>query len=500
MAASEVARLATAGWNFYGQCLLRIEEEEDEIAVPTITLIAELLPDGRTIALVAVGDGHSLFLDNCGHMWALGANDCGQLGRGHVDDDHPDNCALRPVTGTGDERVVLIAVGYCHSAAVTECGRVYAWGDNEHGQCGAVTTDDSVAVATHCALGALAGADVCAVFVACGGAHTVALTSEDDGSGVIAFGRNGSGQLGTGNLDSQSVPVRLASAVLGGVRVVGCAAGNDFTHLVSDGGRVFAMGQNTHGQLGTGDTNMVDTPTEIDAGHFDGVPIAAVACGTNHVLALTRERKLYAFGGGSYGVTGLGHTDDATTPQRVVGALAGARVVRLAAGYEHSCALADDGRVFGVGRGVGVPAAGVQGTPLLLQGALTDTTVRALGVGCNGLHTVFTMGTPPADPGFDLPVTFVWLQRHLAWRRRRTLLTCLLARNGELLVGGTPPLGAAPAATTAATAGTAADAAAADTATDAAAADAAAPSTDVLLRVASLPVDLWKGPLIFKFL
>ena len=73
----------------------------------------------------------------------------------------------------------------------------------------------------------------------------------------------------------QPVSERLTCAALNGVHIVGCFAGDGFTQLVSDNGRVFAMGQNNHSQLGTGDTTNVNTPTEIDPAHFGGAPVAA---------------------------------------------------------------------------------------------------------------------------------------------------------------------------------------------------------------------------------
>jgi alpha-tubulin suppressor-like RCC1 family protein len=178
---------------------------------------------------------------------------------------------------------------------------------------------------------------------------------------------------------------------------------------VSDDGRVFAMGQNDHGELGTGDTTRVNTPTEIDAAHFGGAPVAAVSCGDRHAMAITRgEGKLYCWGKGVSGRTGLGHTDDATTPQPVVGALADARVVRIAAGFLHSCAHAEDGRVFAFGYCPGITAAGRQGTPQLLQeGALAaGTTVCALSSGCFATHAAFIEGPPPVEPGFEVPLVF----------------------------------------------------------------------------------------------
>ena len=62
--------------------------------------------------------------------------------------------------------------------------------------------------------------------------------------------------------------------------------------------------------------------------------------------------------------------------------------------------------MFGFGCGGGVPAGGAQGVPQLLQGALADTTVCALGVGCYANHSVFVAGPPPAEPGFELPLVF----------------------------------------------------------------------------------------------
>jgi hypothetical protein len=92
----------------------------------------------------------------------------------------------------------------------------------------------------------------------------------------------------------------------------------------------------------------------------------------------------------------------------VVGALAIAPVGRIAAGFMHSCALAEDGRVFAFGNAGGIPAADRQGTPQLLQeGALAaGTTVCALNTGCYAQHVAFTVGPPPAAPGFEAPLVF----------------------------------------------------------------------------------------------
>jgi hypothetical protein len=112
---------------------------------------------------------------------------------------------------------------------------------------------------------------------------------------------------------------------------------------------------------------------------------------------------------------------------------------------------------------------------LLAGGALAaGMTVRALATGSSSMHAASLSGTPPGTPAFDTPLC----PRYLAWLRRRTLLLCLLRAGGH---GGQPSSGGGATAATVPAA-------------------AAAGDGEVLLRVASLPEELWQGPLIFQFL
>jgi hypothetical protein len=204
-------------------------------------------------------------------------------------------------------------------------------------------------------------------------------------------------------------------------------------------------------------------PHEIDAAHFGGAPVVAVSCGFDHMLALTGEGKAFACGrnfrGNDAEPTGV------ATPQRVMGVLKDLRVVRITAAHDTSFALTDDGGVFEFRPNTG----DAQDLPRLLQGALEDITVRALTVGYNAGTSIFIAGTPPAEPGFDGPVYSV---QYLAWLRRRPLLLCLLrSALSEPRAEGAPPP-----------------------------AQASAAGDDVLLRMAALPEELWKGPCFFQFL
>ncbi|ETV97749.1 hypothetical protein, variant 4 [Aphanomyces invadans] len=171
---------------------------------------------GRRILAMACGQYHSIVSLASGGLYAFGKNDFGQLG---VD--------VRGVRATpvavGDfdsDIVVQVACGYYHSVALTQSGKVFTFGRNDYGQLGlghnhTVSTPSLVAYLTAFTI----------VDVACGCYHTLTLS---DLGRVYPFGRNNHGQLGTGNTLDSTFPTYIES--LRDVRVWKIAAG--FYHSV----------------------------------------------------------------------------------------------------------------------------------------------------------------------------------------------------------------------------------------------------------------------------
>jgi alpha-tubulin suppressor-like RCC1 family protein len=92
--------------------------------------------------------------------------------------------------------------------------------------------------------------------VACGNWHSLAL--KNDGT-VIAWGNNGTGQLGDGTNNSrgEATPVKELSGV------VALAAGNWHNLALKEDGTIWAWGNNSTGQLGDGTTETRTTPVAI---------------------------------------------------------------------------------------------------------------------------------------------------------------------------------------------------------------------------------------------
>jgi RCC1 and BTB domain-containing protein len=88
---------------------------------------------GNKIVDVCCGAYHSLALSQTGRVYAWGRNNYGQIGDGS---DVLMHSKTVEVLGFDDEKVIAISCGLNHSMALTESGRVYSWGNNECGQLG----------------------------------------------------------------------------------------------------------------------------------------------------------------------------------------------------------------------------------------------------------------------------------------------------------------------------------------------------------------------------
>ena len=90
------------------------------------TLVCAEAFEGSPIEMVACGGLHSLAVTPCGALWAWGYGADGQLGQG----DRKHHRTPRRV-GTqefGGRKILTAVAGGKHSAAVTEDGRLWAWG------------------------------------------------------------------------------------------------------------------------------------------------------------------------------------------------------------------------------------------------------------------------------------------------------------------------------------------------------------------------------------
>jgi alpha-tubulin suppressor-like RCC1 family protein len=175
--------------------------------------------------------------------------------------------------------------------------------------------------------------------------HIMALTT--DGT-VFAWGKNLQGQLGDQTYIDKQIPV-LVTGMIEFDTIIDIAVGDAVSFAVTDKGKVFSWGKGDSGALGTNSTENAWTPLPVySEGVLNGKYVVKISCKNNHVLVLTNDRKIYAWGDNTNGKLGDGTTTTRWIPVAVImdQELSGRKVVDVEAGGVFSMALTDDSTVW----------------------------------------------------------------------------------------------------------------------------------------------------------
>jgi len=144
-----------------------------------------------------------------------------------------------------------LATGSGHTCALDGAGGVLCWGSNSSGQLGSAGPPPGHGWPTRAAV------PVTLVSLAAGGEHSCGLTAA---GAAYCWGSNSNGQLGTGTIGGTFVP---AGPVSGGLTFVSLSAGGSYTCGVTPSGAIYCWGANASGQLGDGTQTDRATPTRV---------------------------------------------------------------------------------------------------------------------------------------------------------------------------------------------------------------------------------------------
>ena len=314
-------------------------------ATPQFVQVAASRSDGSTSGVV-------LGVTADGRLFSWGRDTTGLLGQGPgvTTQLTPTEVTLEPPFDASD-RVVKAVIGATHAMVLTMQGHVYAWGDNSHGELG-LGDYDARWTPTPLERGMYPGLGFNPITdIAIGGeGHSLALGSN---GAVFAWGDNSSGQLGTGDHTSHEWPQQVLTA--GTAR--GIAAGSLSSFAITTTGQVLAWGENHYGQLGTGDTATHISPTPIDASLIPGADydVAQVSSAWSHAALLLTNGDVYIWGFDLdlYHPLGLGgaqfHDDHSTstpTPLTFAGLAPGETISQISLGGMSGAALTSEGGLY----------------------------------------------------------------------------------------------------------------------------------------------------------
>lgn len=157
---------------------------------------------------------------------------------------------------------------------------------------------------------------------------------------LFAWGYNNHGQLGNGNRLNSRIPIHVAT----NLRWRKVVSGESHVLGVSTNGTLHTWGRNNRGQLGTGSISFTATMDPVRIG--EDSDWTDVAAGFEYSMALRDNGEIFSFGINNYGQLGLGDIVNRTSPTRVNLPV----VSRIFAGYFHSFAIQMNGDVYAWGR------------------------------------------------------------------------------------------------------------------------------------------------------
>jgi len=363
----------------------------------------------RTVSLLVGRFRHyCVVLDDRGiRCW--GADEAGQLGTGTASVTGrfvPVSVAL-PAGRT----TLSVSVGQAFTCAVLDDGRVWCWGDNGLGQLGTGASGGSSAAPVQVAL---PGGETF-VAVTCGNTHGCARAVSGR---VWCWGSNDVSQVGPSGLGivvATPAEVSVPTGTLAAIR-----AGADHTCLLLQTGQAHCWGANHSGQLGTGDTQYRDTPTQV---RQSSLVFTSIYPGDSHTCALDLFDAMHCWGRNDFGQLGTGEAGTNTTGPMSV-AMPGTPPVTFGmAGIAVTSCAVDNTRAAwcwggdfhgALGNGPGADAASPSAVSmpsgvgfLLLASGFYSTCATDLngGVWCWGLNDQGQLGRDPAqEPNSGIPV------------------------------------------------------------------------------------------------
>ena len=387
--------------------------EEDLLAVLTD-------PDGRTIGSATVKNGDSFRFDRLEEgggpcTLTVSAVSDGEvlgtfenisieehrrmeLGELKLEQQTSDIAAI------GDSRVVKISMGYAHSAAITENGDLYLWGENRFGCLGTGDSEDR-----ELPVKIMSGVKD----VSLGLYFSGAVTESGD---LYMWGYNDVGQLGTEEISTKEyspAPVKIMEHVndveLGaskaaaitedgelyvwgssscGYTVDGEAEGSRTPVKIMDNVKMVSLGKNTEfgaaltedgslytwGKWSGNGSIMPKYPAEKIMDH-----VKTVCMGYDTAAAVTESGELYIWGESWHGALGNGDTQHTytTSPVKIMD-----QVKEVSLGNDHGAALTEDGTLYTWGNnGAGNLGNGVTGTCATPVEAMENVAQISLGGG-----------------------------------------------------------------------------------------------------------------------
>ncbi|XP_063516745.1 X-linked retinitis pigmentosa GTPase regulator isoform X9 [Pongo pygmaeus] len=244
-------------------------------AVSKPTCVKALKPE--KVKLAACGRNHTLVSTEGGNVYATGGNNEGQLGLGDTEERNTFHVIS---FFTSEHKIKQLSAGSNTSAALTEDGRLFMWGDNSEGQIG-LKNVTNVCVPQQVTIGKPVS------WISCGYYHSAFVTTDGE---LYVFGEPENGKLG---LPSQLLGNHRTPQLVSEIpeKVIQVACGGEHTVVLTDIGLMYTFGDGRHGKLGLGLENFTNHFIPTLCSNFLRFIVKLVACGGCHMVVFAAPHR-----------------------------------------------------------------------------------------------------------------------------------------------------------------------------------------------------------------
>ena len=258
--------------------------------------VPQKLLDLPPVLSVDCGSEHTLMITNDDNLWSCGRNHMGQLC--HVDEEDRSNPQQ-----TSFSNISNISAGIGHSLFQNNKGEIFSCGNNEYGECGLGHFNSPQITPS-----LIPNVPPNIVQFFCGCDQSLFLDSEGN---VFSVGYNEEGELGLGHNTNQNVLNKIPN--IPPIKTISCVCTS--CYLIDFEGNLWSFGYNSCGQLGHVEGNIIITPKVINS--VKDIQQISYGCCGNHFLAKNSQNQIFVTGNNKYGQLGTGDTEPVSIPQEM---------------------------------------------------------------------------------------------------------------------------------------------------------------------------------------
>ncbi|EGR28884.1 hypothetical protein IMG5_167380, partial [Ichthyophthirius multifiliis] len=231
---------------------------------------------------------NKLFVWGCSDDWQLG------IETGPKNYQISDPVQITPDYWQGKLEKIYAQSNY--SMSIDTKGNVFSWGSGEFGRLG--YEKDVKYQKYPKIIETFSIQNIIVTKIALGTHHSAACTNQGK---LYTWGQGVNGQLGHGSNQNEEIPKKVKE--FQDIRVLEIACGDSHTMAIISGNLVYGWGFNQAGQLGFQDLSRVNLPKKIM--FFNQKEVVQIQCGKKHSIALTVEGQVYSWGSNEYGQLGI---------------------------------------------------------------------------------------------------------------------------------------------------------------------------------------------------